>query len=447
MKTFLTISLGLLLLLPDQSMGGAIYWTDRASGAKAIRKMGLNGTNATTLITLATSADPRGIAVDSSAEKLYYASTTQIIQANLDGTGSVAKISGQSAVRDLRLDVPTGFLYWADQTAGRIQRALISNFVVTGSYAKVATDCYFLDLYRGPGDYTDAMILWGDSGSSFWLTGTDPSWLTPNFSWTGGQNVRGVAVDGPNQTIYWCEKDAKMVRRAKLKANLEIDSGTTQNLYTGLNAPHGLVLDLHAKKLYWVDSGTNGSTGFGRSGVNRGDMDGTGAAEALFGPSSITYPLAGQPWDLDLDKSTINYDEWKARYFRTDTSSLQTAVNADPDGDGLVNWAEYALGGAPLAADRAPLTAQSVNVAGTTYPAISFLRRIGSTDISYFPQVSATLHDWLDNIHTPSAVLVPVTVEVSATPMGDGLELATVRSTSPLHSLNRQFMRVLVENK
>ncbi len=444
-------SLWLLLLTIGTVDAGAVYWTDRASGAKAIRRMGMNGSSPTTttpLLALATGADPRGIAVDTSAGKLYYGSLTQIIQANLDGTGSSVKISGRTAVRDLKLDRPTNYLYWADQTGGNIQRALTSDFIINASYAKLATDVYYLDLYRVPGNTSNPLILWGDSNTSIWITGVDVSWITPNFSWGPGSSVRGVCVDSENQMLYWNEKDAKMVRRAKLKINGEVDSTTIQNLYTGLNAPHGLVLDLPARKLYWVDSGTNGTTGFGRSGVNRGDLDGAGAAEALIGPSSTLNAFAGQPWDLDLDPRTLTYDEWKARYFRIDAPLSQTGPGMDPDGDGMKNFAEYAQGTPPLVAGANPqLRALSISVSGTNYPAIQFSRRIGVTDVNYFVQVSTSLGAWQDNVHTPSAGVTPITVETSITPLDDGMELVTTRSNTPYFSQARQFLQVLMEAK
>ena len=90
--------------LAGVSLAGSVYWTDRATGAKAVRRMGLNGAAPTTtvpLISLAASADPRGIALDATAGKFYFGSNTQILQANLDGTGSVAKVAGLRAVRDV----------------------------------------------------------------------------------------------------------------------------------------------------------------------------------------------------------------------------------------------------------------------------------------------------------------------------------------------------------
>ena len=427
------------------SLAGSIFWTDRATGARAVRRMGLNGSAATTtvpLIGLAGSADPRGIAVDAAAGKLYFGSNSQILQANLDGTGTVAKVAGLTAVRDVKFDEPSGYLYWADQTAGNLQRALVSDFVVSGGYAKVASDSYYLDIYRGAGNFAEPMILWGNSAGSYWVTSTNVALTGASSAYSGGNNVRGVCVDGPNQMIYWNEKDAKMVRRAKLKANLEIDLTTVQNLYTGLNAPHGLVLDLGARKLYWVDSGTNGSTGFGRSGVNRGDMDGSGAAEALIGPTSTVNSFSGQPWDLDLDVRCGTFAEWQARFFRNDALTSQTGTSADPDSDGLSNWAEYALGSPPLGSNpEAPSRALVVQDAGQSFPAIESTRRSGASDVTYLVQVAEGTSGWLDNVSQP----VPaVTVEVSSVSVGEGMVRVVTRSTKPLEAAGKQFLRVVM---
>ncbi len=441
--------LGLWLGCFSPASAGAIYWTDRASGAKAIRRMGLDGaapTTTTPFIALPPTADPRGVAVDVSAGKLYYGVTTQIVQTNLDGSSSAAKVSGLNTVRDLKLDRPSGYLYWADQGAGTLQRALTSNFIVTPSYAKTATDAYYLEIYRGPSTLNLPAILWGNSTGSYEVTGTDPTWITSDIIYTGGSNVRGIAVDAANQMVYWTEKDAAAVRRAKLTANHHFDLTTLVNLYAGLNAPHGVALDLVAQKIYWVDTGTNGTSGFGRSGVNRGDLDGNGAAEALIGPSS-TNTFSSQPWDLDLDTRTTTYSQWLARFFRKDAALAHSSPTADPDQDGVTNLAEYAQGLRPWLPDADGQPAiRVVQNGGQSYPAVQFRRRLGATDLNYYVQVSNSLTSWQDNIHTPSAGLIPFTIEVSTTPVDDDVESVIVRSGKPLGLGGRQFLRVLLEN-
>ena len=75
---------------------------------------------------------------------------------------------------------------------------------------------------------------------------------------------------------------------------------------------------------------------------------------------------------------------------------------------------------------------------GADYPAITFRRRTGTGDLTIRVQVSTDLTTWNDNSGGA------FTTEISATPAGDSLEIATVRSNTPL-SAAKQFLRVKVE--
>ena len=103
----------------------------------------------------------------------------------------------------------------------------------------------------------------------------------------------------------------------------------------------------------------------------------------------------------------------------------------------MKNAAEYALGTAPLSPDAAP-AAFRLNDGGAEYPAITFRRRTGAGDLTIRVQISSDLATWNDN----SAGAF--TTEISATPAEDGMEIATVRSNTPL-SAAKQFLRVKVE--
>ena len=148
--------------------------------------------------------------------------------------------------------------------------------------------------------------------------------------------MRGVCVDAAAGMIYWIERDGPRAIRRRA-----ISGGPIQDLYTGLDTPHGLVLDLSARKLYWVDTGTQNTGGFNPRGVSRGEMEGSseGAAEVV-----VPGTAANQPWDVDLDQRVSTYREWVSRYFRYDDPPARTAKSADPDNDGQTNFAEYAFG-------------------------------------------------------------------------------------------------------
>ncbi|MGC6566055.1 MAG: lamin tail domain-containing protein [Akkermansiaceae bacterium] len=108
---------------------------------------------------------------------------------------------------------------------------------------------------------------------------------------------------------------------------------------------------------------------------------------------------------------------------------------ADPDKDGYSNILEYALLGDPTM-DDALVDHGTVDEGGMTYPSLTFLQRIPSTDLTYAPQQSTDLAGWNEG----AAHLV----EHSAIDQGDGTYLVTVRSLTPVSGAEKQFLRIRV---
>ena len=116
---------------------------------------------------------------------------------------------------------------------------------------------------------------------------------------------------------------------------------------------------------------------------------------------------------------------WKSQHFTAgQVSSGAAADTADPDGDGLKNLAEYALGTDPLSRNAAPQPTHDAN--GLT---LLFTRPKGLPDVTYSAESTDTLGSWS-----------PVTLEV----ITDG-PVQTVRARDPLTSGNptRRFMHLI----
>jgi hypothetical protein len=113
---------------------------------------------------------------------------------------------------------------------------------------------------------------------------------------------------------------------------------------------------------------------------------------------------------------------------------------ADDDNDGLVNLAEYLLGGLPrvdsqLVAPRAAIAA----FAGTDYLTYSFRRKLGADDVAFTVQISDNLATWNSDIaHV---------VWVSETNHGDGTSTLVYRSATPRILRDRQFFRLELRNR
>jgi hypothetical protein len=433
---FSRVAAALLIVVPFLAEAGGVYWTDR--GASQLKRMNFDGSGLQTIALSGAVTSPggniRGLAVDNLNNRIFWADNNadRLLRANLDGSGSVILhtiTGGSSFPADVRLDLANQFFYWCDQQRNRIQRSTLDGASVTDVITNAATagGPYFLDL-----DVASGKIYWGDfNGGSIFRANLDGSGRETLL--TGNNSTRGVKLDPRERMLYWINRDDKKVHRCPLSAfangTIPLTHPAVQTLYTNLDTPHGLALDLPARKLYWADTGTNPGNGTGGQSVCRGDFDGSTPLEIL--------ATGVEPWDVDLDLRCTNYTEWVQRCFRREATPLQTAPDADPDGDGLPNAVEYAFDLSPLHTDRSNLPAGFVAVGPTQgdYHAVNYRRRTGTSDLLYDMQVSTNLAHWAAG---------GMTVEIQVIPVGDGMESASARTLYTVSGLSAHFMRVRV---
>jgi hypothetical protein len=396
--------------------------------------MNFDGSNLQTIALSGAVTSPgsnvRGIAVDNVSNRIFWADngSARLLRANSDGSASTILYTvtgGNSFPADVRLDLGNQFFYWCDQLRNRIQRSTLDGASVIDVITNAApTGPYFMDL-----DIPAGKIYWGDfGGGSIFRANLDGS--ARETLLTGNNMTRGVKLDPRERMLYWINRNDKKVHRCPLSAfaggTIPLTHPAVQTLYTNLDTPHGLALDIPARKLYWADTGTNPGNGTGGQSVCRGDFDGSTPLEIL--------ATGTEPWDVDLDLRCANYTEWAQRCFRGDATSLQTAPDADPDGDGIPNAVEYAFDLSPMHADRSELPAGFVTVGPTQgdYHAVNYHRRVGASDLQYEVQVSTNLTQWAEG----------ATVEVQVTPLGDGMESASARTLYTVSGYTNHFMRV-----
>ncbi len=116
------------------------------------------------------------------------------------------------------------------------------------------------------------------------------------------------------------------------------------------------------------------------------------------------------------------WENWIATNWLPATASSTNGPAADPDGDGIPNALEYALGLNPNAASTAGLPQFSlVAESGETYGALTFTRVKAATDIEYLPSVRSDLN---------SGAWTTLTEIVSVVDHGEA-ETVTVRDSVP----------------
>jgi hypothetical protein len=237
--------------------------------------------------------------------------------------------------------------------------------------------------------------------------------------------------------LYWVNRDDKKIHRCPLEAfrqgTIALTHPSVKTLYSGLDTPHGLVLDIPARKLYWADTGSNFGFGSGDRSVSRGDFDGATPQEIL--------AQGTEPWDVDLDTTCANYDEWTRRYFRRDTPIASMDPNEDPDQDGLPNLYEYAFGQSPTFSESTQgLVVRTPPNGGDARDRIElmFQRRAGTSDLEYHIETSTDLNTWAEApIGGPAVWLLQNTSSLE-----DGMEQVVFQLVAPQRETESRFTRV-----
>ncbi|MBN2272407.1 MAG: hypothetical protein JXN61_17480, partial [Sedimentisphaerales bacterium] len=271
---------------PCSSSGRMLYWTDKDSAK--IQRMNLDSGCIEDILTSADGlVEPRGLAIDIAAEKMYWTDGQNrvIHRSELDGCGKVELVTGLSFPADMAIDTDSGKIYFADTGLSRIRRV---NLDGSGPIEDIVTGVgqpYYIEL-----DLTNSRIYWGDLQNTVIHRANLDGTGAEDFI-TGLNYVRDMRLDLTAGKIYWGDRGSSKIQRANLDG-----TGGIEDLYgpaDGLDRPHGLLLDTAAGKIYWTDTVT--------SAVHRGNMDGSGAVEDL------ATGLNG-PWALAMvTVTTVKY--------------------------------------------------------------------------------------------------------------------------------------------
>jgi len=169
------------------------------------------------------------------------------------------------------------------------------------------------------------------------------------------------------------------------------------------------------------------------------EADGLGFSLVLIAPESRPDPNLPENWRASYltngtpgDDDRPTFETWAAGFGVTGTTN-------DPDGDGLINIVEFALGGNPLIADGAPLPRQKVetlNVNGTLedYLTITFDRPQDPKGVEYRTNFAPDLAgSWLAN-----------GVRIRILPGASRMVTETWRASLPISAQSQQFGQVLI---
>lgn len=422
----LLLHAAVILLLSYSTHAARVFFTDQPpNAAGSIVSVNCDGTDQRTLVTAGAVSDFRGIAYHAISNRVYFldnGAAKRIYFIFPDGA-SQQEVVSLTATFNADLEVDEGAIYWAETASGTIMRANPNGFGVTTAVAPgtgTFTAPYFMFV-----DPAGGHIYWGvtseSSTPSNFRRATFAGEIDANFSITSPTRSRDIAIDPTTQTAYWCDRQTGALYRRALAG------GANETVISGMNAPHGIALDIEAQKVYWADTGARGnpSSGLSSRRVARCNFDGT-EFENLSTPTATS-----EPWDLTLDLSSRTYADWRTRFYSTSTPNAEPVE--DSDGDGAVNLLEYAMGTHPRQAGSVPrLAAEGMQMRYT---------RRNALDLNYRIEVSTNLTTWRYNDDGSGQIWV---IQTSTTPLNANLTSVTVRPGSALTGATHVFFRLRV---
>ena len=178
----------------------------------------------------------------------------------------------------------------------------------------------------------------------------------------------------------------------------------------------------------WLNPGTNANT------LTIYDWLGTRPDSVQL----LSDPVAGR--DVTTLQTTLPFpvslDQWRQSNFGANAGNAAVSGDlADPDGDGLDNLLEYALGTNPLADNASPVVMDAENVGGNTYLRLTTTKNPAATGITYYVEATGDLG-------TPGSwSTAGVVIETNSATM------LSARDGVPMNGgTNQRFMRLRVSD-
>lgn len=211
---------------------GRVYWLDNATDA--LSRLDADGTKRV-LYSNPGTANPDGLAIDSTHQHLYWAESGVLMRAGFDGRGAAQLISAydRAFVTSVAVDV-AGFVYWTDNGNDTIYRSptdgsgLLPLHVAQNATANPRA--LALDVSAG-------LMFWGE-GTSLLSAPLDGGAATPIATGT----ITGIAVDPRSRELYWTDNASDALMRAKYDGSAAVKLYTSPGGAGSATNPQGVAL-------------------------------------------------------------------------------------------------------------------------------------------------------------------------------------------------------------
>lgn len=249
--------------------------------------------------------DPRGVALDVDAGKIYYSFGTSIARANLDGSAQETVISGLlGGIDDLELDTTTETLYFNISSGTNADRS-ISRVQTDGTgLASIHTNASLAPSNGGGVTYTVNSVanisLDTDAGRLYWTSdnGANAGVIAMNSSALAGSDVvrqfsatsrsdaiNKMDIDLDTDTVYYTVGSTTQEVRSST-----LTGGSITTLASGLGSPRAIGIDTVDDLMYFSVGGT----------LYEANLDGTGRTFVSVSGSSL-YSIS----DIQVDTTPI----------------------------------------------------------------------------------------------------------------------------------------------
>ncbi|MEP7265754.1 MAG: PKD domain-containing protein [Bacteroidota bacterium] len=223
--------------------GDAIYFIEY--GNNLIKKLPLDGLGVHTTVLDITGKAGVGLAYDNANDKIYFSDfevtgSGNIWRVNGDGTGLQSIASGLTDPYGIALDLTNGKIYWADDL-GNISRSNLDGTNLQTGIVNIASGQMRAVALDVP---NNKMYFYEVNGENLYVANLDGSNPVVLISGSYGYSI---AVDGVNGKIYYDERNSGTIKRADLTGSGAITIVTTTSRV------YGLAIDADAGKLYWAD--------------------------------------------------------------------------------------------------------------------------------------------------------------------------------------------------
>ena len=301
-----SIAVASVALLASSAKANTVYYAETGFGDAIERQIITTTLAASTnenIVNLAGS-DPRSVALDIDAGKIYYGFGTSIGRANLDGTSQETVISGLlGGINDIEIDTTTDTLYFNISSGTNADRS-ISRVNTDGTgLATVHTnlslapnngiDTFTVNTVNNISLDTDAgRLYWtSDNGANAGVIAMNSSTLaggsvTRQFSGTNrADSIGKMDIDFDTSTVYYTVGSTTNEVRSST-----LTGGSVTTLATGLGRPGAIGIDTTDDLMYFNVGDT----------LYEANLDGTGRTSVSVGSSSL-YSIS----DIEVDSRQI----------------------------------------------------------------------------------------------------------------------------------------------